>query len=648
MENICFEILNDWAKYIDYDENQKQFNLLNWSYETHKATKNLKHIIDDYDDTGLIAVLTVKRLFSKMLKDSRMSLFDILNNPDELEKHKKMFDTFNNKGILQAEKKYFDTIQSLVCKVIGKDLLGEIDSENFENKVFDYTDIVISTLDKCKIEFYQKGSNLKEITNFSTNIHVFPSLAECLLTLNNVKDGMYLCFIDINHTADSYFGFFIKNNGNLFSVNERISESFKGQHTNSRNGRWAEGKADDIFPYDFIFSYDNYDYKGYSHTYTIDENKLALFEMEEDAYLPLLIAMVMLVRKLRNINIDDYSVVFIDSLLKVNLPRLNTNKNELMLLEKNELVQRNNTITLDFDYDDIMSGKALEEFTVTDEERKQGKYNLVSAANRGQLFVDLYGDGFEIQSNILSTQKLLTSGNYEYVPEFIGSEHLFRGQAYCEIRQQLADYIRQKMFEEYKGFGGMSAVNSWFETAIATHLEQLKKATVNYYVDVKEGKEKNILGGWQPSSCDNHYYISLLENEKYVSYEYGRVYYVNSRDNRAEKIYDMDTGSVCSMFFVFRPINYLGLEYLFGTIPKIVKGWSKDGNRTSGNSLLSMTDAVESVNTPFEYYCSNRPEYKDEHTYTNFSFVIGYSKRGFSALCKKYGVDIAKYRKQEK
>ena len=47
MEKICIDILNRWAKFVDYDEDQKQFNLANFSYDTHIVTKSLKHIIED-------------------------------------------------------------------------------------------------------------------------------------------------------------------------------------------------------------------------------------------------------------------------------------------------------------------------------------------------------------------------------------------------------------------------------------------------------------------------------------------------------------------------------------------------------------------------------------------------------------------------
>lgn len=639
MEKICFEILEKWAKYVDYDESQTSFNLLDYSYEAHNRTKNLTHVIDDYDETGLLAVLTVKRLFEMMMKNTRLTLFEVLNYPEEIQKHLDMQKLFNSPEIKSAEIKFIDVIKQLTLKVVGKELIGKFDDLKFTDKVFSCVDEVIQTIDKCKIEFYQKGGEFTEITNFSTSIHTFPSLADCLITLSNAPDGMYLCFIDIEHTADSYFGFFLKNNGNILSANERINEAFKGQHCNSRNGRWAENKADQIFPYNFIFSYSDYDYKGYSHTYTIDKDKLDMFAMEEDAFLPLLIAMILLARKLPRINKDDYEIVYTDSLLKINMSLLTEDKNELMTIEKNEIVQSHQKVNLEFDYDKIMDGSALKEF-----EYQDGSYrgNYISSNNNGQIFVDLYGEGFTVKPTVLSTQKLLGTGNYEYVPEYVGTEKRMRVGAYVDIRRQLADYIHQKMFEEYTAFGGINAVKDWYENLINSNLDTLKKMAVDKYVSIVKGESPNYYGSWRPSECKDGYYLSVVTGTTYLPLDYGwRIYRPNKYDRNKEVYLDLDNGCTCTIFVVFRTLNYKGIENLFNTaVPKIVKGWTKEGNGTYGNSLLDATDAVESINTPFETYCSRRPEYEKDNTKYDFAFAIGFSKSGFKKYCKSLGINL--------
>ncbi len=648
MEKVCIDILNQWAKYVDYDENQTSFNLASWNYDTHETTKKLKHIIEDYDPSGVLAVLTVKHLFYKMLDGSRIKLLDAISHPEELKTHKDMLDAFNDPAIKAAEVHYIDVLKAMVRKVIGKDLLGDFDVEAFETKIFDRTDNVIRSLDKCKVEVYKRGGKLDPLSHFSSGIHVFPSLAECLFSLETAQDGMYLCFIDVSHSADGYFGFFVKNNGNLFSVNERVNEVYKGQHQHSRNGRWTEAKVDDIFPYDFIFSYENYDYKGYSHTYSIDETKLAMFDMGEDAYLPLLIAMMMLSMWIKDDVLDAYPQVYVDSLLTVNVPLLQKDENVLTVIAKSELAQITNSVNLEFDYDKIMSGEALDEFDK--EHRPENERGHVSAMNNNQIFVDMYGEGFQIQPNILSTQKLLTDGKEEYVPEFVGSEYRFREQAFYEIRKQLADYIREQMHEEYVAFGGIKAVDEWFAQTVMKNRDKIRKMAVEFYVSRLKGENSDVWPGWQPTNCENKYFTSVVEGQKYVSsFDYGTMYLVNkatkSGHDWVEDVYDDDNGNLCTVFFVTQFIDWTGLENFFGEpVPKIVKGWRKNGNSCSGNSLLNITDAVEAIGTPFERWESEKEPYNRDRTFRRFSICIGFSKRGFTALCKEHGYDLKKLR----
>ena len=640
MEQICLDILNKWAEYVNYDENQTTFNLLNYSYDAHKTTKKFKHIIEDYDNTGLLAVLTAKRLFKAMLHNSRVNLLSLVENPSELYEHIEMYNLFESDEIKQAESRYIESIKNIILQIVGKKLIGQFDDNAFQEKIFDYTDEVIQGIDKCHIELYKKGGLIGKVTKFSTKIHVFPSLAECVLKISNADDGIYLCFIDVCHSADSYFGFFIKSNGTLFAVHERINEAYKGAHANSRNGRWTDGKVE-FFPYDFIFSFEDYDYKGYSHTYNIDEDKLSFFDLTEDVYLPLTIAMVLLVRKFENSALDGFEEVYIDSLLEQNRELLNIDKNELMVVSGNDIVKHTNSLSLDFDYSKIMDGTAVQEF-----DGCEYGHNYVSTFNNGQIFVDLYGEGFEIKPTLLNTKTLLTDSDKEYIPEFVGSDKRLRAQAYVEIREQLANYLYDQMYKEYRNFGGMQAVNSWFKNSISDNLEALKKLFVEHFVFVKNGG-KQVPKGWESTDINITYDITYLDNVKYLPYEYGKVYIINPKHSGQQDGYDdLDTGNLCSIFFIIQPKTYQALEELFGEIPKIVKGWNRHGHHTSGNSILSMTDKVETVGTPFEQYPSRREEYKNDRTYTNFTFALGFSKRGFKALCKDYGVDMKLFDKQ--
>ena len=139
-------------------------------------------------------------------------------------------------------------------------------------------------LHKCKVDLYMRGGHMQPISRFSPKIHVFSSLGECLLAFEAAPDGMYICYIRSNDSADGYFGFYIKSNGNLLSVHERIDESYPGEHSHHRNHRWVEGKEFALFPYSEVISHSTTDkdgkenvkrdYKGYATQYFISEEDI--------------------------------------------------------------------------------------------------------------------------------------------------------------------------------------------------------------------------------------------------------------------------------------------------------------------------------------------------------------------------------------
>ena len=148
MEQIFIDILEKWAEYVNYDDEQTCFNLLNYDYETNKRTKQLTHIINDYDESGILAILTIKRLFEAIIKDSKISLLDAMDHPEEIKKHLEMREYLNCPKIKKAEDVFIDKIKQLALKVISKDLIGNFDNEKFADRVFFHVDNVIQTIDK--------------------------------------------------------------------------------------------------------------------------------------------------------------------------------------------------------------------------------------------------------------------------------------------------------------------------------------------------------------------------------------------------------------------------------------------------------------------------------------------------------------------
>lgn len=636
------DILEKWAKYTKYDPNQITFNLNNSSVDIHYTNKRIEKILETYDRTGALAIIQAKIMFLKLAKNSTYNAYEFLQNPDIVKEDRAMWEMFHSDEVLQIEESYINSINKLSDRVIGKFIIGERNNQDVLNDLFEATDIVINSLDSCNRDLFVKGSKFSSISKISTHIHVFETLAECLTALDNTTDGLYLCYINCGGTANGYFGFFLKNNGNLLSINERVDEAYVGSHSHSRNGRWSEAKKYELFPYEYIFNYTNYDYKGYAKNHIIDEENLAFFELGHKVYLPLIIAMIMINNQYMGEELD-IDVKYVDSLLPVNIKQISKTNNKIMIVNDNsKLLQNHTTVDLSFDLKAILNGDYSKEFDYSNNKNKNYKETGVFR-NSNQIFVDLWGDGFEYSSSKLyETNSILRIGNSnlevkDINPEFVGSKDRIRLQGYYQIRKQLADYIRDKIHDEWVAFGKTPAIVQWYRETINKNMHKIEKLILDKYLKVKKGEA--ALGSNWHTSDDNILDIYYVE-QKYPD-GWGRLVLNEIKDTYKSEYYCMKTGSVCNLFFTFSPKDWNQIEYLCGVeVPKIVKGWRYDGHFGDGNSILDATDLVTEVGTPFERYEANKYEklYQEQNVRFGFEFAIGYSKRGINQLIKQYNV----------
>lgn len=632
MEQKYFKVLEKWAEYSEYDSSQTCFRMFSFEYEAHKLTKKIAHINDAYDDSGILSVILVKRLFGKMMGSLTVDMMSLLSNPQQLDVHMEMYNILTQQFVLDAEKEFLNNINAMAYQVIGKNLIGDGQEaeKRIEELVIESAENVINALDKCNSEVYQKSSKVPEISRFSTHIHKFPSLSECLLSLSDsrTKDGMYVCYIDICQSPDSYFGFFVKSNGNIFSVNERVDEKYQGQHQHSRNTRWAEEKADNLFPYDFIFSYDDYDYKGYSTHYMIDDEKLSFFHLEEEAFIPLLIAMAFLARRYNGKELEAEEV-YVSSFLPSNITE-SSKTHELAIIQGNQIVVRHKELELDlvFDADAVISGSITEEFP-----HDTGDFIYMTPSKKENNMIKIWGQGFVLPQAFMSSQKLIGNG-YKYVAEFVGNRKKMRLQAYYEIREQLATYMREKIYEEYVAFGGMKAVKKWYTDAIKSHVDDLEEFIAKHYDDMKRTEQHKLCIGAYTISYNDGKFPNLLR----------RQYIPNATSESKHcdfKYYDLHNGYACNCWITIEAKDYLAIEDLLHTkVPKIMQGWTREGHDFSGNSILQVVDKADGVGTPFELNEYRRNErYQKDSTYDVFQIAIGYSKRGLKSMLKEHGVE---------
>ena len=669
------EILQKWTDYSHYEPEQREFNILSAEYVYHRCNDNIAKFME-YEPTGTLAVMYAKKCFERVLEESRIKAIDIVKNRDTLEEEFAMWDIFNSDSAKAAEDSLLDSISNLVSQIIGNKMLGERDLEAEREALFSAVDAVVEELDKCNVDLFLRGGVIENITKFDTHIHVFERLAECLLAIETADDGIYLCYINNGGTADGYFGFYIKSNGNILSINERVNEAYQGQHKRSRNGRWSEDKKYNLFPYNYIFNFEDHDYKGYASKHLIDNEKLAFFNLNPEVYIPLIFAMVLLNTKYQGTDTSQMPLKYVDSLLNVNLTLPKLGIEALAIPENSAIAAVNRSLELQIDTESIMNGEYAKRFS--DKNRHYSERG--SFPTESNIFVELYGEGFKIDTqHLLEANKHLkclpesTEVTKDMTPnaEFVGTQARMEVVAYSDVRIQLAEYIRDKMLEEYLAFGGKTSVTEWYDNLLQANKDHIISLCVQKYNAVEKGIEKIVPDfEWRNSTDTPLRFIDFaMDCKGYPEGSYIRKLPFNP-PHAADKWGRKDgkyvcpiTGNLASIFFVFRFNNWKEIASVFGenNIPKIVKGWKSDetGHRGYGNSILDATDAVSRVGTVFEndeirwnrrLWDSRRwrnsldwgnrdaeppKTLLPQDPYFSFDFAVGFSKRGFKTILKK-------------
>ena len=672
------EVLRKWLAYTEYDPERKAFMLGSLTSEFHWCNQTISKFMS-YNPSGEIAVLYAKHRFQKIMADQRLNAFAVISQPGQLQPHFDMWKLFCSEEVQAIETSVLNDFNDLLSKVVPAKMLGQRDMEAERSALMGAVEAVVEALHKCNVDLFLRGGTIQRVNNFSTHIHVFNQLAECLLALEGSPDGMYLCYVRDNDSVNGYFGFYIKSNGTILSINERLNEAYPGAHKKHRNNRYAEAKQYSLFPYSFIFSYEEggYDYKGYALSHVIDEEKLAFFQLKPEAYLPLVIAMVLLRNRYENCDTCDMPLLFVDSLLPVNLALPTPGTEALMVPGNSMIAEVNRGLHLNFTTEDVVNGThnhlIQRPVTVYDDEFEP---MLNYRDGEENIFIQKYGEGFTLDADSLMESnrhlKRLTSAELATTgltpnAEFVGTAERMTQVAYMNGRRQLAEYIREKMFREYTAFGGRDAIEKWWQEALPKVKDKLIAMCVERYNNGKNNAH--------PVGEGQFSVLMDLDCTERPTREFNLPYPINTWGKLRSGYPDFKTPLCCitgqkaSHYFSFTVDCYEQMVALLGAenVPEILTGYRRRGHRIFGNDSLTVTDPMTGVGTPFEEeeyrvnrrlwtedvwrdYILRHPAefpgddipYWDKVPQTaqkrwsvcNFNFIVAFSKRGLLKAAK--------------
>ena len=637
MRENTSRILNEWASVLEFNPEQKSFDLGNFSLDIHIAGETMKKLTSQFDDSGEFSVLYAKQFYMDYLKHVSVKLFDLFqDNSDDLKIFRNLYRTMNGVEVESIEQKWFIAVYRILKK-LGIYLIAD----KFDTSVlYDAVECITKDITKCNIDVFGKGAKGKNNEPFiyGTTIRSFNTMAECILDLSSSSNGIYLCYISLNNKPDGYFTYIYKCENTLVSINDRVNESFRGQHNKSRNNRWMEYKCYNLFPYNIIEYGDDRDYKGYATSMKLSEDaELSLTAQGVDAA-KIVITMMMIENFVKyKMDFDDYELSYSDVMLPANRSALfQSNDTEIMVLNKNEVVQYHDSVDFNISREDVICGLDTDDPIVLKNKYSDFKYSKESSESVKDLFPEFKFN----ESNILAIRD-------ENQAEFIGTYSKMREQAYMDAREEFAAYCRKQIASKYLEVGGMRFFNDWFYVAVRVHVNDVKNAAVRKYTS---GTRNGFDYCSQVVDPDFMYSIRVDFDDTYLSptsdnYLCNRVY----KGNGYKYICPI-TGNVANVWFKFRIRSANDLKELLGTdecIPELLRSFKSDRDYHT-NTLLSSHDELAVVGAPIERHMWNSDEMKEvraklgESDYMNHRLecCIGFSKRGLNKLIKDPSIVI--------
>ncbi|NBI07546.1 hypothetical protein [Senegalia massiliensis] len=618
------DILNKWAKFSKYEPNKNTWKAGSKQYELDKDNEVIATIMK-YDSSSVSTCLYAKHIFKKHVSDKKFSILDILNNNYNISENvKEMWELFNSIEIIDFEKNLLEDINTNIDNISKNREIGDIKSEIDIEDIMDIYGTVIEDIDSCNYEVYNKGKNGEG--NFVTNdlIYIFNSLKECILTIENSKDGIYLCFIN-NHETFNYFALVVKDGENIYSFNDRLDEKYPNQYMKKRlPGRDASrGKIFSLFPYDNeeLFELGGVDYKGYSTNYKINnKNTMSIFQLGRNYYLPIVISMSIIKNAFVGKEIEGNITYLFNLAIK-------SSNNMLMEATKNQMAKSS---VLNNYKDEIFEDFNTKGFL-------KGNYGYIlkdygrESQNTNQILIDLYSGNYQEDKinfhNKLSKNEILkvTEG------ELVGDQGKIKSIQYWLARRNLAEHIEKEMENELKKFGGTEGLNRWYRKKIKDNIDNLYKAIAEGKWIGEVSKMHDIWDmKWEKSNIMQLIDLSADSIDLHEMWHLRTV--IGDSDERNNR-YCPITGSKASIVAILRPQTWEDVAKLIGVdkdeLPKLVKGW-KYHQEYIGNSILDMIDPVEEIKHILMPRCENS---------FSFKIAIYLSKRGYAQICKKYNED---------
>ena len=560
---------------FDWDAGSWRFTLMDMQYGTTANNLLLKEMIKKYN-SEMLAYCVLKnnvREYLQMkvkLEDVRTGKFkDLLEFADELESSR-----LNVK---------LDEFRSSLEHFMAKpNILGSVSDADICQAISD-----VGTLRHLSFDcLLTSGKPIVRQTRISKDVMVAGSSAELLLKASSMPDGMFLAFVTRAKDAESYFSLVVKSNGNIMSVNDMPKETFFGQNRMRRNDRYTEDKAYSIFPYESVLETT---YKEHGAHVLVDTSRpksdsLSFDDFSLDEAMRFYIGCILVMSALDGKTVEKEDITWTTALTAANIPLLESKA--LITAENRQLVESyNREFRVEIPREDLVYPPVLrsDDRFYTDKENTSTR--LFNEWFRPEM-VDDHDDWSCLLPEILE----------KYPGEFLSSMDSMKKSIILHVRQKLVEKLEDEMDEYLDAHGDGEEAKAWFRRMLAER---------------KETVLANLSDRLRNPECWTNEPIEMLRHNRCNTWFQNRIYLPYNLDTpRVDKparsgyysvVYLKDDGGICNMVLSFCPRHISEICALLGLtedeVPKEMRGWHKDGNRTQGNPILSFTDPCQTLDS---------------------------------------------------
>lgn len=656
--NAYQNVLLSFSKFFDYDSERTRFDVNSWQYDVKKCGDTISTLLSQYDDTGQIACLFAYDFLVRYCQEQKVSLMDVIQKDGDIQEVLRLWNEFQILGIDDNLTSLNRNIAQIASELEQVKRIGS--GSNEDSRLTDDISEVINNIESLKEWVWSySGQTCSGFNKFNPYLNVRYSAAEAALEMEATPNDTIALYLITNHdTLNAYFSYFIKSNGNLIEITDRIDEAYAGQLKHSRNNRWLESKQFSIFPYSSLINYYGSDYKGYPTSVEIRQRgPICITDLPHHQFQRIVLTMFLLSLKYKDTDLSGKELVYSNDLLEPNisaapdrdLPMLWTPENSM-------LVTKSNILNIVPSRDDVLSSSYGVQFDWKQNEHTDWKRATFTEGS-GEPYVSLYGKDFMIGlHNDYSNLPLLPVGisgvdNFERtdtIPEMVGSEKRIRMQAYIDQRTELAYYIRKQMYNEFKDFGCWDGLERWYQEILWGAQHNPSSPLWKYVYKKFDEREDDALQStkiFPPSDHMGSLSESVVDHIFVDRHPYRIPNYRiinNYRDLQPDRFpkdlqyLDNFSGAKATCFICVCPTTMNQIQELFGLkeVPRFLTDWRYRGHDTAGNPLLDAHDPMAKVGTPIE---DKEVALRGEvHNHWNFNFAIGVNRSGLRAFKKQF------------